>query len=233
MHGCPFIFVGSIVIRSKFVIAIHPILKVKRPRSRLRIVPRSVPLCSTWLIAISWRLEAEGMRSRFHTAIHVVRLCLGSCIYDRRVVAIPLGQLLRASCPSDARGMNRHRRVSRIGTFARWLRSLPLMELARCTSGGNSSSPLLLRLRWASMQSLFRFSSSLVDRNGPSDSNGGRILRKPFDGIVPSVFSSNLLDIAGRQSLRASSIGTSFQVPPDLRLFSFGRGYFPAVSVSA
>lgn len=51
------------------------------------------------------------MRSRFHTAIHVVRLCLGSGIYDRRVVAIPLGQLLRASCPSDARGMNRHREV--------------------------------------------------------------------------------------------------------------------------
>ena len=67
-----------------------------------------------------------------------------------------LRTVLRASCPSDARGMNRHRRLSRIGTFDGWLRSLASIELARCASGGNSSSPLVLRLRWAGLATLGR-----------------------------------------------------------------------------
>ena len=67
-----------------------------------------------------------------------------------------LRSVLRASCPTDARGMNRHRRLSRIGTFGSWLRSLASIELARCTSGGNSSSPLSLRLRGAGLAALGR-----------------------------------------------------------------------------
>jgi hypothetical protein len=57
--------------------------------------------------------------------------------------------------------------------------------------------------------------SSLTCANGPSDSNGGRILLKPSDGIVPSVISSNIFDNANRHPLRACNIGRSTEVPPD------------------
>jgi hypothetical protein len=46
--------------------------------------------------------------------------------------------------------------------------------------------------------------SSLANPNGSGDSNGGRILLKPSVGIVPTVFSSNIIDNASRH--RDSSV---------------------------
>jgi hypothetical protein len=74
--------------------------------------------------------------------------------------------------------------------------------------------------------------SSLANANRPSDSSRGRVLLKPSDGIVPSVFSSNIIDNATRHPLHASNVGTSTDIPPDLKRYCFGRVYCPAVSES-
>jgi hypothetical protein len=51
--------------------------------------------------------------------------------------------------------------------------------------------------------------SSLANTNGPSDSNGGRILLKPSDGIVPSVRSPNILDNATHQLTSSIAVGAN------------------------
>jgi hypothetical protein len=83
----------------------------------------------------------------------------------------------------------------------------------------------------ASMHSLFRFSSSQVDRSGPGDSNRGGILLRHCGDFVSPLSSSITLDNASHQ--RASSIQhwNIFRGSAGLRPSYFGGGYFPAGSV--
>ena len=73
--------------------------------------------------------------------------------------------------------------------------------------------------------------SSLANAYGPGDSSRGRILLKPSVGIVPTVLSSNIIDNASRHPLRACNIGTSTDIPPDLKHFCFGHVHCPAISI--
>jgi hypothetical protein len=72
--------------------------------------------------------------------------------------------------------------------------------------------------------------SSLANANGPGDSSRGRILLRHCGGIVPPLFSSNIIGYASRHPLRAFNIGTSTEVPPRLKCFYFGHVFCPAVS---
>ena len=60
-----------------------------------------------------------------------------------------------------------------------------------------------------------RFQPNWFDINGQSTSRVERILLRHCDGIVPSLRSSNIIDIATANALQAESTGTLNQVPPD------------------
>ena len=72
--------------------------------------------------------------------------------------------------------------------------------------------------------------SSLANAYGPGDSSRGRILLRHCGGIVPPLFSSNIIDNQTANALQAENIGTFTQVPPDVTHFYFGHVYCPAVS---
>jgi hypothetical protein len=73
--------------------------------------------------------------------------------------------------------------------------------------------------------------SELVGINCQSASSVERILLRHCDGIVPSLLSSNIIDIETANALQTERIGTFTQIPPDLKRFYFGHIYCPAVSI--
>jgi hypothetical protein len=124
-------------------------------------------------------------------------LCLSFFVLQRGSSSSPLVLRLRWAGLATLGRTRRERRYSfdleRCFALCRYMLRRTLLDVRRfvfasCPTGILAIPPVFSS---ASMHSLFRFSSSLVDRSGPSDSNRGRILLKPCVGIVPTLSSSN------------------------------------------
>jgi len=170
----------------------------------------------------AWRFQPNLLRS--HGLDVQTRLALERC---RFLAAGPLGMETYGPRTTFL-ALERLSMVQALATSIEWPCASPSVPASRFHTAIHG---VRLCLRLGVHALAIPVPSSPAIANGPSDSSRGRILLRHCGGIVPPLFSSNILDNASRHPRRPCNIGTSTEVPPDLKRFYFGCVYCPAVSV--